>query len=238
MQAGMEERSEAVWQAMRAAYKSGLMDEMLDLAGALMPPDMDQIEMMGEAEERLMQADLAATAGMMDEMLIPLARVMAREEVVEAMKSLLLTFKPAIMGAVSASGGDVTLLRERLQAVQASLLALRPVAQVAAPAALQAASPRLEGFLLDKAGPAVGNMINAQCAGLNHLIETNPRAIPAFLRGVAETVDSAEMRKAASALFGILLAHRPKPLKWLVREIAMRTRKRFGAAKGGARDDG
>ena len=82
LQSGMDEKTEAVWGAMRAAYKSGLMDEMLDLGGTLMPPGMDQIEMLGDAEESLMQADLAAAAGMLDGMLVPLARAMAEEEVV------------------------------------------------------------------------------------------------------------------------------------------------------------
>jgi len=235
LQSGMDETTEAVWRAMRAAYKYGLMDEMLGLAGTLMPPGMDQIEMLGDAEESLMQTDLAKVAGMLDGTLVPLARAMAEEEVVEAMKNLLLTFKPLIEGVVAASGGDATVIRDRLQGVQENLLALRPVAQAALPAFFQAASPHMEEFLRDKAGPAVGGAINAQTASLNRLVETNPRAIPAFLEGVSATVDAAEIRKAASALLPVLIAHRPKPLKWLAQEIAMRVKQRFGPARGGDR---
>ncbi|MEW6555290.1 MAG: hypothetical protein AB1384_13520 [Actinomycetota bacterium] len=229
----MDEKSEAVWQAMRAAYKAGLTDEILGVAGALMPPGMDQIEMLGDAEDHLMRADLTALAGMLDDMLIPLARALAGQEAVEAMKNLLLTAKPLVEGIVVVSGGDATVIRDRLLEMRASLLALRPILRAATPGVLKAASPHVEEFLRNKAGPAVGGMINAQLAGLERLNETSPRAIPAFLEGISATVDIAAMKKAASVLFPVLLAHRPKLFKWLVQEILIRMRQYLGAIKGG-----
>ncbi|MDY6795062.1 MAG: hypothetical protein SWK76_07260 [Actinomycetota bacterium] len=51
LQAVMDERTRAAWGFMRAAYKHGLLDELLELLGELITPDADMPTTKGSLEE-------------------------------------------------------------------------------------------------------------------------------------------------------------------------------------------
>jgi hypothetical protein len=224
----LDESSRAVFGAMRAAYKTGLLDEFLSLAGTLMGSDADTVELMGNAEETLTETDLAPIAAALSEVLLPLAGALSGERAAEAARYLLSNLRPAVEKAVSESGGDPALLQEKARQTADSLRALVPVARAVAPDLLRAAALSLDPRLGEKAGRAVGALVSANLSIINTVNDSDPEIISRFAAGVAQAVDPAEARRAAAVLMRVLFEHRPRPLRFLARTVSRRSGKRLG----------
>jgi len=108
----MQELTRAMWDFMEGAYRQGLLDELLGMAGGLMDPEMDLGDAMGDFEDALSEADFAPFEEMSREVLAPVMSALADEEVIEGLHVFVTTMRPVIEGVVQGAGGDIRLIAE------------------------------------------------------------------------------------------------------------------------------
>lgn len=224
----MDRRSQAIWDLTRAAYKHGLLDELMGLAGSMVDPDLNVEEALDDLRNKMLEKGFDFIAGFLDEALVPVAKAMAEEEVIEAMKNLLIVFRPFLEELVDRPGGSLIERIEISRDITRNAIALKPIAAASAPAFMKMASPARDEFLEERAGQLMGNSINSFNAAINAINERDPEIISGFMSSLVKTIDAKEAGKAMRILMRSLLEHKPPLFRSGARLVASRLKSRFG----------
>lgn len=219
----------AVWGFLAGAYRKGVLDEALALAGGLLDPKIDLGQALGDFEDALSQADFGSLERMSAEVLAPLLQALSDEKVLESLHVLLLGARPLVAAAVRAAGGDVRALTAAAGGLAGILAALKPVARAVLPVAARACRPAVEAFLEERAGPTLTAALNAACRAAGRHSE----AVSRFVSRVFAGVDGPAFRAAADVVVDAVLDERPPLAQWTAATVTKRVRKRVQARRGG-----
>lgn len=219
----MEALTRAVWDFMEGAYRQGLLDDLLDLVGALSDPDADVGELLGNFEDRLRDANFGRFEDMSREVLTPVLQALAAEEVLQSLHVLLITSRPLIDGVLERAGGDGKVLKEMLGLVKQNLICLKTVAAALMPVLVQIYGPAVESFVKERAGALTAGIVNAACVSINRNPEIAARMISDFFAGV----EGRALGTAADTVVGAVLDQKPPLIGWTASTLVKRGRKRL-----------
>lgn len=221
-------QTKAVWDLMLFSYNQGLLDEMTRLARQLMDEDIPIGGMLAKIDQYAQEKGLGSAASILDKLLVPFSKAVAKEEVMEATKVLLVTFRPLIEGIIGLFGGDLNAMAGNVSNLRESLRTLKPVSAEVTPLLMETATPFLAEFLKQKAGRIAANSINSGCAIINGINEADPEAIPRFMADVFARVDRKQLRKSSDAILGSVLAQRPNLLRSFLHTTSLYIKNRLG----------
>ncbi len=223
----MDPQTKALWDFMRASYKSGLLDESLGLLGNISDPELDLGEGLGEFEDALTEADFTAFETMSAESLTPALQALSEEEVIEGLTVLVSTLRPIIEGMVEGADGDIGVIIEMVKRIGKAISSLKPAALSIAPIIFKLAAPTLEKTFKEKAGELTGSLIQSSVSGIVKTEENDPESVSRFMSDVFKMVDADTFRKAADTLTDAFLDQKPPLVGWTTATIVKRTRKRL-----------
>jgi len=223
----MDLQTKAVWDFMEVAYRGGLLDEISQLAGGLLDPDIDLGELLASFEDALVDAELGPFEEMSKEILVPSLVALTDEDVIEDLKYLLQTLRPLIEGMVRGAGGNMNVVADIARGILENIVSLRHVAVTLAPVISKVALPYIEIFLRERAGKVAGSGINSFCAMINRINDGHPETIPVFVSDLFDTVDPKEFKKATDILVECFLDQRPPLIGWTVATVIKRAKKRL-----------
>jgi hypothetical protein len=223
----MDPQTKAVWDFMRASYKSGLLDESLGLLGNISDPELDLGEGLGNFEDALTQADFTAFETMSDESLTPMLQALSEEEVIEGLTVLVSTFRPVIEGMVEGADGDIGVIIDMVKRIGKAIVSLKPAAMSIAPIILQLAAPTLEKTFKEKAGQLTGSLIQYSVNGIVKKEESDPEFVSRFMSDVFKMIDADTFRKATDTLTEAFLDQNPPIVGWTTATIVKRAKKRL-----------
>jgi len=247
----LEGLSAAVWGFLEGAYRKGVLDEALGLAGGFMDPAADLGQALGDFEDALSQADFGPLEKWSAELLTPLLQVLSREEVLENLgvllrqvQSLLTRVPPAASkrnarsqapprlgaGAVPATGGEARALAAMVREAGTTLAALGSLARALLPVLTKFYHPAAGEFLEKRAGPLVSEVLNAASKAAS----AHPEAVSRFISRVFAGLDGRAFRAAADVIAEAVLDERPPLAQWTAATVTKRVRKRVQTRRGGS----
>jgi len=212
-----------IWHFSRMAYRQGAFDGMLESVGSMLKPGISLLDVLVAMEDWAAGVDIDAIDAVY-ERIEPLLGAMANEEVMQAVKTLQDTWMPVIerMGGLHASmnlfRGLLPLAKSNIEAVKTLLRALMPM--------LPALLPNY-GELGEKAGRFLGGKISNSCRRLNHAYAQDRRAVQVFFSALFGAIDPEMFGRSAEIITGCMLDQRPPLLRWSVKTVVGRLRKRI-----------
>lgn len=129
-----ESPNRVVWNFMELAYRTGLLDECLEIIGNAIGPDIDMLEQFAGLERLGEETDFQSIDGKFGE-LIPIIKQLTDEDVIEGLKILLRLMKPYIDQAMRDIHSIEELKEKGLNIIKA-LYSLRDVGLAVAPFAI------------------------------------------------------------------------------------------------------
>jgi len=204
----MEELTRAVWDFMEGAYRKGVLDDLLDLVGALSDPQADLGEQLGNFEDGLTDADFGRFEEMSTEVLTPVLQALAAEEVLESLHMLLISSRPLVDGVLDRAGGDTRAMNEMLGLIKQNLVCLKTVGLALMPALTKVYGPAVETFIKERGGALTADVINTACAAINR----NPEIA---------------VRMTADTVVGAVLDQKPPLIAWTASTVVKRAKRRL-----------
>lgn len=219
----MEALTRALWDFMEGAYRQGLLDDLLDLVGALSDPDADLGEQLGNFEDRLGDANFSRFEEMSTEVLTPLLRALAEEEVLESLHVLLITSKPLVDGVLERAEGDTKAVKAILDLINHNLVCLKTVLLALMPVLAKVYGPAVETFVIGRGGALTAHLLNTASGAINRNPETAGRMISDFFTAL----DGRAFGTAAETVVGAVLDQKPPLIGWTAGTLVKRGRKRL-----------
>ena len=227
----MDVLTQTIWDFMSAAYRKGLLDESLSLAGKAMPADMDLGDALGTMEEFLVSADFSGLETLSETILPSIIKALSTDEALVGLKEAIVILGPAIQDQATNGGMDAKTMLNTGIIVGKSLMALRPVVPVLLPVLTSLYSDQIKEFVKNQAGTMMAGALNAGCKA----IINNPDITAKVMADIFSAIDVQSLGQALATLIKELPAHRP-PLARLtmmtfVKGSGIRLLRRIGGKK-------
>lgn len=219
----------AVWEFMAGAYRRGLLDEMLSLAGMLLDPEIDLGTILGDFEDNLTAADFGPFEEMSRDVLLPTLQALSREEVLDGLRVIITGVRPFVERAVQASDGNGPEIGTVVEHLRRHLQALRTVGMALLPVVAKVYGPAVGRAIAQQGGGLAAEAVNAAAAA----VEKNPETATRFIADLFAGVDGRAFRSAADTLLGAVLDQRPPLVGWAAATVVTRARNRVLSGRGG-----
>lgn len=223
----MEGQTKILWDFLNAAYRTGTLDEFLNLAQVAAGKSKEnQAQLFADLEDAITELDdFSGVDRTLEEGYRQMA-LMTDDEILEGLGVLISLITPLVDSAMESAGRDPELLMEKRDKLIENL----PKAGKALFALIALNSGPIIGALGDRSpdqyGRDLGKALNAMAAFINNINETDPEAISDFMSGAFNAVDGEEVAKMADTLSQAFLDQRPPLIKWSAATMAKRAKKR------------
>ena len=227
----MDVLTQTIWDFMAAAYRKGLLDEVLSLTGNAMPADMDLGDALGTMEEFLVSADFSGLENLSETILPSIINALSTDEALVGLKEAIVLLGPVIQDQATNGDGDAKAMLDTGITVGKSLMALRPVVLALLPVLTSLYSDQIKGFIKDQAGSMMAGALNAGCKA----IINNPDITAKVLADIFSAIDVKSLGQALAILIRELPIHRPPlarlTLMTFIKGSGMRVLRRIGVKK-------
>lgn len=222
----MEGQAKIVWNFLEAAYRTGALDNFMDLSKAATDKKYEnQATVFAELEDAITEMDDFSSVDQTLEKALSQMPALSDPAILEGLGALVSLLTPVIDSTMKSVDRDTEALKEKRD----KLLADLPRMARALFALLALNSGSIAGALGEKSAKAfgenLGKGLNAAAAFVNDLNERDPSAIPDFMAGAFNAVDGDQVAKMADTLTQAFLDRRPPVLRWTASTVAKRAGK-------------
>lgn len=224
----MEEQTKIMWDFMEAAFRTGALDEILQLVNVVSGKNFEDMSQgFADLEDIFMEMEDTSSLEENFGTFYQVLKELTNDDVLEGIGILLSFVNPWIESLVQKGGGDSPLSSEKQEELRTkfiksvkSIFTLGSLGSKMYFASIEKKSP-------NQFGQEIGKALNSFTAFGNDVIAKDTDVVSDFMAGVFGTVDKKGIGKMADSLTGGILDQRPPLFKWAAATAVKRAKKRL-----------
>ncbi|MBU0996253.1 MAG: hypothetical protein KJ737_27460 [Proteobacteria bacterium] len=224
----MEGQTLILWNFLETAFRTGTIDEVLNLVQVMTgEEDEDMSEMFADLEEWFLERDDLSSVDDAFGIIYPLMKELTDDETMEGIGILVSLIIPVIKSVKDKNGID-SLLSPEIQAdvKDKARKVLNSLKSIGATGVKMYMATLKDKSAYD-IGSNIGKSLNSISRFINNMYDEDTDFVSNFMTGLFSSTDGKAIEKMADSLTNGFLDQKPPLFKWTVKTAVKRTKKRL-----------
>lgn len=212
----MDPQAKILWDFLETAFRTGLLDKVIDLAGIVASKDMDDMSKAFDSLEDIF-LNMEDTAAMEEKFDIAYQAMAALtdEDIMDGLESMVTLIMPILRLVKMQSGIQDLLTPEKIAVIQDKSANLARAFVMIGTTGVKMYMTRVAGKSAREYGQELGRVLNQFTNLSNEIADGVSGGTTGFMAGIFDEIDGEALRHMTDAMTDGFLAQRPPITKWM-----------------------